>query len=130
MEEEYVNLGTINIELLKEYYEIKTNKLIITKERIEHINKKHNNDYNLYGDYILNIVNEPDYILEDVENANTVLYLKTIEELNLQVVLKLQTDDNPEKSNSIITFWHMRERSYKQIIKKNKKLFEKLDKKE
>lgn len=127
MEEEYVEIGNIDITLLKELYNIKTEKLIITKERIEHINKRHGNDYELYGNYIPEIIKGPDYILEDIENVNTVLYLKTIEELNLQIVIKLQTEDKPNKANTIITFWHMRKRSYNQIIKKNRKIFQKLD---
>ena len=39
MEEEYINIGNINTELLNKNFNIKTNKLIITKERIEHIRK-------------------------------------------------------------------------------------------
>lgn len=127
MEEEYVEIGNLDITLLKELYNIKTEKLIITKERIEHINRRHGNDYELYGKYILEIIKEPDYILQDIENINTVLYLKTIEELNLQIVIKLQTENQPNKANTIITFWHMRKRSYRQIIKKNKKIFQNLD---
>ena len=127
MEDEYIEIGKINTDILEKFYNIKTNRLIITKERIIHINKRHYNDYNLYGKYMLDIVNNPDYILEDVENINTVLYLKKIEKLNLQMVIKLQTSNEKNKSNTVITFWHMRERSYKQILKKNKKIFENMD---
>ena len=123
MEEEYIVIGTIDITLLKSMYDIKTEKLIITKERIDHIRKRHGNDYELYGKYIPEIIKDPDYILEDIENKDTVLYLKSIEELNLQIVVKLQTENQKEKANTIITFWHMRKRSYKQIINKNKKIF-------
>ncbi len=130
MEEEYVEIGKIGISSLIKSYDIKTDKLIITKERIEHINKRHNNDYDLYNKYMKEIIDNPDYILEDIENINTLLYLKTIKELNLQMVIKLQTEENVNKSNTVITFWHMRKRSYKQIIKKNIKIFEKLDKNE
>lgn len=130
MEEEYKEIGKINIELLKKFYGVKTDKLIITKERIEHINKRHNNDYELYGKYILDIINNPHYILEDIENTDTVLYLKSIKELNLQIVIKLQTGNDDNKANTVITFWHMRKRSYNQILKKNKIIFEKLDKNE
>lgn len=128
MEEEYVDIGKIDIDFLKQFYDIKTDRLIITKERIEHINKRHKNDYDLYGKYMQTIINSPDFILEDIENKETVLYLKTIEELNLQMVVRLQTENNREKSNSVITFWHMRKRSYNQIIKKNKIIYKKLDK--
>lgn len=130
MEEEYVEVGKLNISSLINKYDIKTDRLIITKERIEHINKKHNNDYNLYSKYMKEIINNPDYILEDIENINTLLYLKNIKELNLQMVIKLQTEKNANKCNTVITFWHMRKRSYQQIVNKNIKIFEKLDKNE
>ena len=43
MEEEYIEIGKIDTTLFKDIYNTKTDRLIITKERIEHINKKHNN---------------------------------------------------------------------------------------
>lgn len=127
MEEEYVEIGNINIELLRNKYNVKTKRLIITKERIEHINKRHNNDYELYGKYMSEIIQKPDYILEDVENVETLLYLKTIKELNLQMVIKLQTEEIKNKANTVLTFWHMRKRSYMQIINKNRKIFDKYE---
>ena len=111
MEEEYTEIGRINIKLLKDLFDIKTDKLIITKERIEHINKRHANDYDLYGKYMLEIISNPDYILEDIENINTVLYLKNIQELNLQMVIKIETQTDINRANTVITFWHMRKRS-------------------
>ena len=130
MEEECFEIGKIDIKLLKKFYDIKTDRLIITKERIEHINKRHNNDYDLYSKYMRDIINNPDYIMQDIKNIDTVLYLKTIKELNMQMVVKLQTESESDKSNTVITFWHMRKRSYRQIIQKNKKIFQKLDKNE
>ena len=44
MEEEFEGVGKIDATLLKNNYNIKTDKVIITKERIEHINKRHNDD--------------------------------------------------------------------------------------
>ncbi len=116
MEKEYEEIGKINVDMLKRFFSIKTDRLIITKERIEHINERHNNDYNLYGRLIPEIIENPHYILKDI---------MTIKELNLQIVVKLQTESNVNKANSVITFWHMRKRSYVQIIKKNEKIFEK-----
>ena len=130
MEEEYRILGSIDIEILRKYFNITTNKLIITKERIEHINKKHNNDYDLYKMYITELIKNPDYILKDVNNINTVLYLKNFENLNLQMVIKLHTTNDTNKFNTVITFWHMRNRSYRQIIRKNKIVYKKVDQKE
>lgn len=125
MEKEYEEIGKINVGILKRFFSIRTDRLIITKERIEYINERHNNDYNLYGRLIPEIIENPHYILKDIMNKNTVLYLKTIKELNLQIVVKLQTESNVNKANSVITFWHMRKRSYEQIVKKNEKIFEK-----
>ncbi len=125
MEKEYEEIGKINVGILKRFFSIRTDRLIIIKERIEHINERHNNDYNLYGRLIPEIIENPHYILKDIMNKNTVLYLKTIKELNLQIVVKLQTESNVNKANSVITFWHMRKRSYEQIVKKNEKIFEK-----
>lgn len=124
MEENYIEIGNINAELLKNYCILSTERLIITKERIEHVNKRHNNDYDLYGKYMKEIIHYPDYILEDIENIKTLLYLKTIENLNLQMVVKLQTEEIENKANTVLTFWHMRKRSYNQIIKKNRKIFD------
>ncbi len=130
MEEEYIDIGNVDITILKQLYDVNTERLIITKERIQHINMRHNNDYDLYGKYMVDIIKEPDYILKDLENEDTVLYLKVIKELNLQIVIKLQTEANPEKCNTVITFWHMRKRSYEQIVKKNKIIYKKLDRNE
>lgn len=130
MEEEYIEIGKINIDLLKQKYNIKTDRLIITKERIEHINKRHKQDYFLYGKYMLDVISNPDYILEDIENKDTILCLKTIEELNLEVVVKLHTAQKENLSNTVITFWHMRKRSYIQILNKHKKIYQRLDKDE
>lgn len=77
------------------------------------------------GKYIFEIIKDPDYILKDIKNVDTVLYLKTIQDLNLQMVIKLQTENEPNKANTVITFWQMRKRSYQQIINKNEKVFEK-----
>lgn len=123
MEENYIELGKLNKEHLYKYFSVNTDKLIITKERIKHINERHKKDFDIYGKYISKIIENPDYILEDIENENTVLYLKEINSLNLQIVIKLQLDNKENKYNSIITFWNMRRRSYNQIIRKNKIIY-------
>ena len=121
--EEYVKIGKLNLDVLNKYFKVATDELIITKERINHINKRHQNDYDIYGKYILEIIEEPDYILQDIENKDTLLYLKSIKSLNLQVVVKIQTESSKNRVNSVITFWHMRKSSYNKIILKNKIIF-------
>ncbi len=72
------------------------------------------------------ILINPDYIVEDKDNIDTILVLKTIkeQEKNIQVVVKLQTNkDEKDKCNSILTFWHIRDRNYKKTIQNNKIIY-------
>ena len=116
-------IGKLDKEKLKEYKDkIVTDYVIITKERIERINIRHPGDYEKYIEYIPNIVNNPDYILEDINNKDTLLFLKTIKEKqkNIEVVVKLQTHkQDKDKTNSILTFFHARKRTYNSAIKNN-----------
>lgn len=120
-------IGKIDIEKLGKYKMI-TNKVIITKERIEHIKRRHFTDYDKYIQYVPDIIEDPDYILEDIDNINTILMLKTIIEKkeNIQVVIKLQTNREKGKYNSILTFWKIRDRNYEKVIKHNKIIYKKL----
>jgi len=124
-------VGFLDAKKLGNYrYKIINNKVIITDERIEHIKKRHPGDYEEYIKYIYDIIKNPDYILEDKDNRDTILVLKSFFDngKNIQIVIKLQTNkQNKERYNSILTFWHMRDRTYRQTIKKNKIIFQKLD---
>lgn len=124
-------VGKIDKEKLGKYKDnIMDETVIITNERIEHIRKRHPGDYEKYINFIPNIIENPDYILEDREKENTVLILKSIKEnaSNIQIVLKLQTYKDKSKNNSIITFWHIRDRNYKKVIKSNKIIYKLMDK--
>ena len=110
-----------------------TKKVVLTKERIQHIQKRHPGDYEKYSKYLPDILKNPDYILEDKEMKDTVLMLKTLQEdnKNIQVVIKLITEiEDTNRSNSIITFWHIRERNYRKLIDNGKIIYSKLDKNE
>ena len=117
-------IGKLDKEKLGKYKEkIITEDVIMTDERIEHMHIRHPGDYEKYIEYISNIVNKPDYILEDIDNKETLLFLKTIREnqKNVEVVVKLQTNKKEEsKCNSILTFFHARKRTYNSAIKNNK----------
>ncbi|HBC84890.1 MAG TPA: hypothetical protein DCZ30_05710 [Clostridiales bacterium] len=126
-------IGKINKEILGEYRKkIITDRVIITNERIEHTKKRHLDDYERYIKYIPDVLYNPDYILEDRENKDTILMLKNIEKQEKKIqVVKLQTNlKEKEKSNSILTFWHIRDRSYRSTIKNNKMIYKKLDREE
>lgn len=127
-------IGKLDREKLGKYKNIIiTDKVIMTDERVEHTQKRHPGDYEKYIGYIPNIIKKPDYILEDKDNIDTILILKTINEKqrNIQVVVRMQTNKKEKnKYNSIITFWHMRDRNYKSTIKNNKIIYKNLDKNE
>ena len=119
-------IGKIDIKKLEKYKEkIITDEVILTDERKEHIRKRHPEDYEKYITYIPNIIERPDYILEDVNNDDTILLLKAINNREkVQVVIKLQTViQEVNKCNSILTFWHIRDRNYKSTIRNNKLLY-------
>lgn len=55
--------------------DIRTSEVIITDERIRHIQERHPNDFERFSGYIKEIVEKPDYIIAD-ERPNTALVLK------------------------------------------------------
>ena len=125
------NICYLNLNILGKYKnKVISNNVIITNERIEHIKLKHPGDYEKYFSYLPDIIQNPDYILEDKDNVDTLLLLKDLHIIDktVQVVIKLLTNRNDcNKSNSILTFWHIRRRSYLSTIRNNKIIYKKLD---
>ena len=57
MEEEYINIGKINIELFKKINSsINTDEVILTRERYQHVLEQHPKDLELYINDLNNIV--------------------------------------------------------------------------
>lgn len=125
-------IGKLDKEKLGIYKgKIVTESVIITNERIEHIEKRHPGDYNKYINSIPDLINSPDYILEDKDKTDTLIFLKTIlkNQRNIEVVIKLQTNNmEKEKCNTIITFWKIRNVNYKKTIRNNKIIYRNMDK--
>lgn len=72
------------------------------------------------------MIRNPDYVLEDTKNMNTVILLKKLqkEEKNIQLVVKLSTGtDSKRDKNSILTMWKVRNSTYKQLINNKKILY-------
>ena len=56
-------IGNLDKEKLGNYKnKIITEKVIMTNERIEHIQKRHPGDYEKYINYVPDIIKDPDYI--------------------------------------------------------------------
>ena len=114
-------IGKLDGEKLGKYKnKIVTQNVIITNERIEHIKKRHLNDYEKYINHISVIIKNPDYILIDKDKIDTLMFLKRILDntKNIIVIVKLNTEiEKIEMSNSILTFWQIRNVNYEKMIK-------------
>ena len=83
-------------------------------------------EYNVYSKYIKDILQNPNYVLEDTKNEDTIIMLKQIQEegKNIQLVIKLSTGkDKKRDKNSILTLWKVRNSTYKQLIRNKKILY-------
>ena len=112
--------------LKTDFENIKTDVVVITSEREEHIQNHHPLDYKMFSSHLINIILDPDYILKDEKNSNTALFIKQIEIYNVNVVIKLvMNDDKEDNKNSIITFYRLRDRTLKKTLEKNKIIYKK-----
>lgn len=120
-------IGKLDKNKLGEYAnKITTEEVILTDERIKHIQERHPGDYERYAKYINDVLLNPDYVLEDTKNIDTAIMLKRIQEetKNIQIVIKLSTGkDKKRDKNSILTLWKVRNSTYKQLIKNKKILY-------
>ena len=120
-------LGRINVKILEiEYGKLRTDEIIITNERIEHIKERHAEDYLLFEKYGKESVNSPDMIIKDTKKEGTVFMIKKLPETNLNVVVRvaLEREDSRLK-NSVITFYRVREKNLQKLIKKHDLLYKK-----
>lgn len=113
-------IGRINKNIYKCVTEdIVTDEVIITDERITHIKERHPNDYERFFSYIPDIIGNPDYIIEATK-PNTAVILKEIENQGekFKLVLRLKVKNDPaEYKNSIMTFWHIGETTWRKSLK-------------
>ena len=113
-------IGKIDIDKYKMISsDITTQDVVLTDKQIEHIKQRHPNDYELYFDYMKEIVENPDYIIRD-NLPNTGLLLKEFKNNNIsfQLILRLHTGGDKEGyKNSIITFLKISKKRYNQYIR-------------
>lgn len=99
--------------------EIATDEVIITDERIRHIQERHPNDFERYERFIKDILEDPDYILE-ANKPNTAFLLKKFIENDgqFQLILRLAVLGDPDGyKNSIITFLKVEEKRYSRYLR-------------
>lgn len=109
--------------------DIVTDEVIITDERIAHIERRHPGDYERYHKYIADMVSNPDYVIKD-ERPYTATILKEFKEMDtnkcFRLALRLITSvDDQGLKNSIITFMKVREKEYNRLVKNKEVLYNK-----
>lgn len=124
---EIIRLGNINTQPLeKEFGKLKTNEIIITNERIDHIRIRHPEDLEFFEKYGKEAIISPDEIIKDHKNDNTIFMIKKLTDTNLNVVIKLVINDGDDDlKNSVMTFYRIRDKNLKKLEKKNRVLYKK-----
>ena len=105
--------------------DIVSDVVVLRTERIAHIQDHHPDDFERYGKYIRDIIEQPDYIIE-TDRPKTAFILKSFEvdKQQFRLILRLHTStDNPNFENSIITFQYVREKEYRRLVKNKKHLY-------
>lgn len=100
--------------------DIRTDEVIITDERIQHIQERHPDDYERFSAYLAEIVQNPDYIIRD-PRPQTGMLLKeiTVGETgeHFRIALRLAASQDPAHyKNSIITFLKIRQKEWERLI--------------
>lgn len=106
---------------------ITTDEVIITDERIAHIEDHHPGDYEKIKAFLPAVIEDPDFILAE-GSQSTGLLLKYIETegKRLQVVLRLHTQvDNPKYKNSVLSAWIIGKKRWAQYLNNEKVLYSK-----
>lgn len=108
--------------------DIVTDEVIITDERIEHIEERHPDEYVQIRPFLGEALRNPDYILKDGRWNNTGIVLKMIETegMRIQIVVRVRTsfDENGYK-NSIISAWKIGKRRWDNYIRNKEILYKK-----
>lgn len=124
LEEKYATIPVTSIartpaqKAIAERFDLKSNRVVITKRQFErHIaagRNTHNDIYDRIKDDLPDILRDPDYIFEDWKNPNTVIMASRKQQA--QIVIALNTEDT-WKSNTIITIFGLSERRLQQNLR-------------
>lgn len=116
LNQEYVEL---------EFGRLNTTKVVLTSERDEHIRMHHPQDYALFERYGVEVIEHPEIVLRDRKNSNTILMVRRLAEIHMNVVVRLSIhgQDPKENMNSVLTFFRLRQSNLKKQIAKNKVIY-------
>lgn len=111
-------VGTFDIKKYTDQFNVTTNDVVLTDWAKEHIEKGHPEVKKHYKD-IPKILKEPDAVLIDNKNADTLWLVKKIDK-NVKITLKINTVENQNEKgfkNSILQMQYMREKEIRRNIR-------------
>ena len=119
-------IGRIDESLISQKWQNIKSDVVLTDERIEHILEGHREDYELFGKYIPDAIQNPIYILEDSKNIATALYIGKADDTNISVVVKIALKGYDDAiSSSVITMYRCGEKRLKRLLRNQKILYKK-----
>ena len=105
--------------------DIRTDEVIITEERIQHVNDRHPGEHEKIKEYLKEAVENPDYIIAD-KHPDTGLIIKEIKKKDtyIQLVLRVCTSkDEIEFKNSVLSLWEISERRLQNYLRNKSILY-------
>lgn len=105
--------------------DIRTSEVIITDERIRHVQEHHPNDFERYSQYISEMIERPQYILADpVPNTAVILHTFSKDNERFRLILKLTVvKEKSYKKNTVITFMKISEKKFMKYLRNKKILY-------
>ncbi|MDK4481816.1 minor capsid protein [Fusobacterium necrophorum] len=100
--------------LEREFGKLNTTKVILRKERLQHIEERHPEVVEVIKNNFNEIIETPDYILKDEKNENTILLIHELDKKNLSTVVKLSLEE--KYKNSVITSYKIRKGYLKNMM--------------
>ena len=101
--------------LEREFGKLNTTKVILRKERLQHIEERHPEVVEIIKNNFNEIIENPDYVLKDGKNENTILLIREFENKAYNTVIKISVKENTELKNSTLTFYKIRDREVRRL---------------
>ena len=118
-------LMIIRIREALDYWQGLNPNIELTEERLEHIQEHHPDDFALCVQYIDAVIENPDLILDDHKNPLTAMFIRSFEDIGVNVIVKLALSSEPENRSFVVTIHPVGERSIQKLEKKNKVVYKK-----
>ena len=122
------SLGKLNLEIYSCITtDFITDEVIITEEQLSHIREKHPEAYQDTLLYVKDVLDDPDYIFKDKKENSGIVVKKIIneEEHSLLVIKIINSKDNKDYKNSVITGWKITEKRLNKYIRNKNIIYKK-----